>query len=254
MTDKPFLHAYRVSDVDMPLVPAPADRSWMHNPYVAAERCLPIVMANQSGWFLLSAHNFHVHWTTNRGHRDALTIDYDIGQYPNPLPYPAESNFGGGILTFRPPYLFRTSPGYNLLVRGPANVPIEGAVPLEGLVETDWTASTFTINWQLTASDVYVSKGDPIAMLVPQRRGDLEQFETKFCDLEFEPGLDGEYRAYVNGRVQWKRDAHTEGTLAFERGWQRHYYQGQTVLGVKAPEHQTRRNLQSFLVMKKVHD
>lgn len=232
--------------MQMPLVPAPPDRKWMNEPYVAAERCLPIVVANQGGWFLLSAHNFHVHWNMSRGHVNAMTIDYEVGQYPNPQPYPAESNFGGGILTFRPPYLFKTSPGYNLLVRGPANLPIEGATPLEGLVETDWTASTFTVNWQLTAPDVYVSRGDPIAMLVPHKRDDLEEFETRFCDLKDNPELEAEYLAYRDGRSQWKQDANKEGTTANERGWQRHYYQGQTVLGVKSPEHRTRRNLQSF--------
>jgi hypothetical protein len=41
----------------------------------------------------------------------------DAGQY---LPL---SHFGNGILTWNLPLLFRTPPGYNLLVRGPANYP-----------------------------------------------------------------------------------------------------------------------------------
>src|SRR3712207_8402233 len=34
---------------------------------------------------------------------------------------PARSHFGSGILTWNLPFLFRTPPGYNLHVRGPAN-------------------------------------------------------------------------------------------------------------------------------------
>jgi hypothetical protein len=243
---KRFLHAYRVSDVDMPLVPAPAEREWMSDPYVAAERCLPIVMANQSGWLLLSAHCFTAHW--NGGPKAS---DIEITYADGPEPYPAESVFGQGIITFRPPYLFRTSPGYNLLVRGPANYPSDGACPLEGLVETDWTFATFTVNWQLTQSlpfvqSVRVHVGDPIAMLVPQRRSELEQFETRILELDADPAVAEEYRAYRDSRAQFKSDRLTPGTRAQERGWERHYYQGRTVLGQKAPEHQTRRHLQGF--------
>ena len=48
------------------------------------------------------------------------------------------SHFGDGILTWHLPILFRTPPGYNLLVRGPANYPKDAVSPLEGIVETDW--------------------------------------------------------------------------------------------------------------------
>jgi hypothetical protein len=214
----------------------------MDNPYVAAGRCLPIVMANQGGWLLLSAHRFSVHWAGLSGHKNSLVITWLKGEPP----YPAESNFGGGIITFRPPYLFRTSPGYNLLVRGPANYPIAGVAPIEGLIETDWTASTFTMNWQMTNSDAYFEIGDPIAMLVPQKRSDLEQFDVGMQTLSDNPELESEYIAYRDSRSQWKEDANKGGTYANERGWQRHYYQGKTVLGVKAAEHQTRRHLKSF--------
>ncbi len=66
--------------------------------------------------------------------------------------YPATSMFGHGILTFHIPFLVRTHPGYNLLVRGPANMPRDGVSPLEGIVETDWAVATFTMSWQLTLS------------------------------------------------------------------------------------------------------
>ena len=90
-----------------------------------------------------------------------------------------KSHFGHGILTWSLPYLFRTSPGFNLLVRGPANRPKDGASPLEGIVETDWSPATFTVNWMLTRPHlpVHFSRSEPIAMVVPCRRGELEAFE-----------------------------------------------------------------------------
>jgi Family of unknown function (DUF6065) len=39
------------------------------------------------------------------------------------------SHFGDGIRTWHLPMLFRTPPGYKLLVRGPANYPKEAVYP-----------------------------------------------------------------------------------------------------------------------------
>ena len=62
-------------------------------------------------------------------------------------------NFGHGVLTWHLNYLFRTSPGYNLYARGPANWPKDGIVPLEGIIETDWSVATFTMNWKVTVKN-----------------------------------------------------------------------------------------------------
>ena len=42
------------------------------------------------------------------------------------------SHFGNGILTWHLPMLFRTPPGYNLSVRGPANYPKDAVCPFRG--------------------------------------------------------------------------------------------------------------------------
>jgi hypothetical protein len=158
----------------MRLARAEGARAWMESTDARfANRCLPMLIANQAGWMLLSEHAFTVTWDGGGG-LDSVTIEPRSG----PKPYPAASHFGHGILTFSLPFLFKTSPGYNLLVRGPPNLPKDGIAPLEGLVETDWSPATFTVNWQLTRPDVPVTfeVGEPIAMLVPQARGELERF------------------------------------------------------------------------------
>ena len=45
---------------------------------------------------------------------------------------PMSSHFGYGILTWTLPYLFRTPPDWNLLARGPSNLPKDGIQALEG--------------------------------------------------------------------------------------------------------------------------
>jgi hypothetical protein len=90
----------------------------------------------------------------------------------------AASHFGYGILTFSVGYLFRTPPGYNLYVRGPANLHKDGIAALEGIVETDWSEAPFTMNWQVTRRNhpIVFEEGEPIAMISLIRRGELERF------------------------------------------------------------------------------
>ena len=54
------------------------------------------------------------------GNRRGLMIVPDKRDASQLLP---ASHFGSGILTWHLPLLFRTPPGYDLLVRGPANHP-----------------------------------------------------------------------------------------------------------------------------------
>ncbi len=87
---------------------------------------------------------------------------------------PVAAMFGYGIVTWMIPYPFRTDPGWNLLVRGPANHPEDGVSPLEGLVETEdrtvprtmfWSTASFTMSWELTrpGAPVRFEAGEPFA-------------------------------------------------------------------------------------------
>lgn len=63
---------------------------------------------------------------------------------------PAVSHFGSGTLTFHIPCLFKTDSGTNLFVTGPLNRPKDGIAALTGIIETDWSPYTFTMNWRFT--------------------------------------------------------------------------------------------------------
>jgi len=201
-----------------------------------------MVMANQAGWFLLSGHSFTVYWSGEDG-LDALRIFYLSGSKP----YPAVSAFGHGILTFQIPYLFRTSPGFNLLVRGPANCPKDGACALEGLVETDWAQSTFTMNWQITRAHhtVTFEVGEPVAMIVPQARGTLERFDPSFADIDTEPELASGFRGWARSRREFIGSTRMSPPGA-KRLWQDDYRRGTAPDGSAVEEHQRSLRLRPF--------
>src|SRR5262249_11468483 len=150
-----------------------------------ANRCLPLLVANQGGWVLLTPVPFEATWSGEPS-PSGTTIEFS-DELPHPRP--VASHFGYGIVTWAVPFLFRTPPGYNLLARGPANWPKDGISPLEGLVETDWAVTTFTMNWKITRPDVTVrfEEREPFCMIVPQRRGELEAFRPRFEELGDHP-------------------------------------------------------------------
>jgi hypothetical protein len=106
----------------------------------------------------------------------------------------ALSHFGSGLLALVLPRLFRTPPGFGLLVRGITNEVNDNAVPLDGVVETDWSPDTFTMNWKLVRPDVRVQfkKGDAVCMLQPFALDLLERFD---CSFESYDALPADVRA-----------------------------------------------------------
>ncbi len=228
----------------MRIIRASAARSWMEaTGEHFANRCLPLLIANQAGWFILNSHSLYVTWD---GGDDAssLHIEYLLGSKP----YPAVSHFGYGILTWNIPYLFRTPPGVNLLVRGPTNFPKDGSYPLEGVVETDWSMATFTMNWKLTCVNEPILFGldEPICMIVPQQRGALEAFRPEIRDLEDEPEAYNGYQHWSEDRRQFLTDLEVPGSEAAVTSWQKDYFQGIVPGGVRVTGHQTRLKLRDF--------
>jgi hypothetical protein len=227
----------------LPLVPAPTRREWMeHTPEHFAMRCLPMLLANQAGWWLLNDHPLQVTWDGSND-PDGLRLEW-LGDERGM----AISNFGFGILTWNTPYLFRTPPGTNLHVRGPANHPRDGMFALEGVVETDWTMATFTINWKVTRANkaLLFERGDPICQLVPVRRGELETYTPRQRSLEDAPELKAGYEAWRDSR--WAFQHQELDSACIDAGWQKHYFRGQEVDGHVAPRgaHQLKLVLRGF--------
>lgn len=235
--------------LDMPIVRAPQERVWMNETRVRfAYRCLPLLLANQHGWLILNSHKIKSVWR-GTDEQESTKITFAKGSQP---PYSAQSHFGHGILTFSLPYLFRTPPGYNLIVRGPTNSPKDGIQPLDGVVETDWASATFTMNWIFTRSDypVVFEKGEPIAMIYPVRRSEIEAFHGEIHDVDDHPEQKQKYNEWSEERRKWNEDLHVPGSEAAQKGWQKDYFQGMND-GVKVQDHQTRLNLHEFVKVKR---
>lgn len=232
------------------LTPAPRWRDWMNATQERwANRCLPLLMANEAGWTLLNPAAFTVTWN-GQDSSEALSIEFDGGVPPRQVF--VDSHFGYGVLTWRVPYLFRTPPGWNLLARGPANWPKDGICALEGLVETDWTTATFTMNWKLTRPDhpVRFEADEPFCMVVPQRRGELESFAPEIRDLTrdreaYEASLKMSQRRHeLQVRKFLGRYSPDFADAQYE--WEREYFKGLRPDGTRAAEHQTQLRLPPF--------
>jgi hypothetical protein len=214
----PRLIAYRTSDSAHGIDPAPRKRSWMEaTPKRYAYRCLPLSIANQAGWLIRTEHEVRVTWLGG----DAL--NRLLVQAPGGN---ASSHFGSGILTFQIPYLFRTPDGWNLWVRGPTNAPKDGICALDGVVETDTTYASFTMNWKLTRThhEIRFAPGEPICMVFPQQRGMLESFDPQIDDLP--ATVRAKYEAWRKDRSSFVSELQVPGSAAQEAEWQRDYMQG----------------------------
>jgi hypothetical protein len=147
------------------LRPSPVRRHWMDQSGLAYQ-CLPMVVANQWGWQLLCPTDVRATWD---GSLDRLGLWVEVDpKYSKAI----MTRFGQGIITFSPPWLFRTSPGWDLYAKGPSNRWKANCVALEGIIETWWLPYTFTFNWKIIEpGTVTFSKGESLGQLVPVPHG-----------------------------------------------------------------------------------
>ena len=232
-----------------PLVPGATERKWMddfgdRHPY----RCLPMVVANTTGWDLLCPHSFTAWWTGGPNMED-IQIRPDDGTAPDVLARNVVSHFTRGVLTFHTGYLFRTEPGWDLWTGGAPNHVKDGIQPLSGIVETDWLPFPFTMNWHFTRPG-YVSfkKGEPFAFIMPVPHNGYEDVQPVLKKLTEEPDLHRQYLAWGQSRNSFldKLSANDEETV--KAGWQRHYFKGEIVTGDTRPEghaHVSRRRMKT---------
>lgn len=252
----PLLTAYHINTtMDVPIIPAVTRREWMNETYNFAYNCLPLNIANQHGWLLISPVSFVAEWNGGERPEDTMIEFIDDSEDDNYKGHRmVSSHFGFGIITFMPPYLFRTPPGYNLHVRGPANYVKPGIQALEGVVETDWLAATFTMNWRLSIPDyaVYFHRGDPFCMVTPVKRGEVESFETRVVDIRKEPEVHDAYMTWSRKRDETLRkhaEALASGTTDHKDfpPPERDYIRGYSADGQERfREHQTRLHVKPF--------
>jgi hypothetical protein len=209
-----------------PLIrPASPKRDWMDaTPESFAYRCLPLNIANAHGWEVLSSCSFEAAWNGAMG-TEGVTIRAPDGVDEVTKPV---SIFGQGVLTFHVAGLFRTPPGWNLWVGGSPNAGKDGISPLNGIVETDWSPYTFTMNWRFTRPDHWVrfEAGEPIAFLFPVRRDALEQFTTRYARMQDDPQLMRQFEAWSRSRNAFQEKVRLNPPKTPSAKWQKNYYRG----------------------------
>ena len=226
--------------------PGGAQRDWMEaTPESFAYRCLPLSIANTHGWEIINPSPVEAWWDGGAG-VDAVKVEVRGEAHPISTPV---SMFGQGVLTFHVPGLFRTPAGWNLWVGGPPNLAKDGIAPLSGLVETDWSPFTFTMNWRFTRPNhrVRFEADEPFAFVFPVERSALERFEPRFAPLESAPQLEAQFHEWSASRDAFQRAVVESPPTKPADRWQKHYYRGVDATGCRhIDDHRTKSHARAF--------
>jgi len=240
------LECYPMNQRPPDLVPGRQSRDWMdafssRHPY----RCLPLNMANTTGWEILCPFAFTAEWNGGK-HQVDLIITPDQ-PHPDSTHF-VTSHFSHGVLTMHPQYLFRTPPGWGLLCSGSPNHIKDGIQPLTGLIETDWLPFPFTMNWLFTRPGrIRFEKGEPFCFIVPIEHRKAEAFEPVIRSLESNPNVQGQFDAWHRSRTDFNNRLASGDPEAAKEAWQRFYFKGEIpeALGAAPDTHVNKRRLKS---------
>jgi Family of unknown function (DUF6065) len=231
-----------------PLIrPAEPTRAWMDaTPEAFAYRCLPLNIANAHGWEILTPAGFSAYWRGGNTTADVI-IRPDAGMPATAAPV---SLFGQGTLTIHIMGLFRTAPGWNLFAGGSPNSAKDGIAPLSGVIETDWSPYTFTMNWRFTRRNHWVrfEANEPICFIQPTLRDGLERMNPKFVPLKDNPDAARQFAAWSESRNSFQAKVAEEAPSSGSDQWQKRYYRGLDMddkPGV--PDHRARLRLKPFV-------
>jgi hypothetical protein len=132
-----------------------------------------------------------------------------------------------------------------------ATVAPDAISPLEGIVETDWARSAFSINWKFTREfmPVRVEIDEPICTIVSQRRGELEEFTPEFRPIASDDDAHRRQESFILSHQELgQAQAATDTTVSDKVPWQGDDTRGVHANGeAGAPDHRTRRGLRPFV-------
>ena len=240
------LDCYKIHEWAPTIVPGQGRREWMdafqdRHPY----RCLPLTMANCSGWEILCPVGLTIEWDGGLMEEN-IRITGDEA-WP-PVKNVADSHFRRGIVTFHTGHLFRTDPGWSVWTMGPPNEPKDGIYPLQGVVETEWLPFPFTMNWQLTRpGKVRFEKGEPFCFITLVQDKKLEEIQPTLRLLADNPSLNEEFKVWAESRGDFNKRLQSREAEAMKEKWQRHYMKGEKVSGGQSDSHVTKRKLKAPL-------
>lgn len=225
---------------------APQRRDWMDaSPESFAYRCLPLNIANAHGWELLSPCGFEAEWNGGPAVNDVV-VRPDPG---TPIEDAPVALFGQGVLTFHVSGLFRTPPGYSLWAGGPPNAAKDGIAPLSGVIETDWSPYSFTMNWRFTRPGhvIRFEENEPFCFFFPVERALAERMTPRIAPIEAEPDLKRRFETWSASRDAFQAQVEAHPPAAPADKWQKFYYRGVDADGAPGPQdHRAKLRLAEF--------
>lgn len=180
MLDK-YINIYRFLNNEKTAKPLSPKREWMKNS--GGLNCPPMMLGNTLGWYYGLEEDITFNWNGSNAPGSVKITNTITGKDVSSSI--ANNNFGEGVITFGGERgYFETSEGYSLLISGPSNMWIDGIHPCTGVVETDWSAFPFPMNWKITqiGKDILIPKDYPIMCFIPIKISDFEEFKINYKD------------------------------------------------------------------------
>ena len=238
------LQCFKMHDQVPELVPGKPERAWMDAFGTRfAYRCLPLLMANTTGWEILCPFDFTIEWNGGPEIEDVVIYPDDLYQS---IGHFVTSHFSRGIVTFHTGYLFRTPPGWAIWTSGAPNHIKDGIAPLSGLVETDWLPFPFTMNWIMTRPGiVHFKKDEPFCFIHMLEHNKMDAVKPVMSSIHDDPELFAQFSAWSKSRADFNAKLRERDSETTKAGWQKHYFTGTMPenLGDAPDDHVNRRRL-----------
>lgn len=190
----------RTEDTEIfPIVPLNVKRKWMNDTRQKfAYKCLPLNIANQYGFAVLSPSDFTIDWWGGKGSGE---VDIQVFSDNQRIVDGFQNYFGEATFTLHLDFVIQTPEGYSTYIRGIPNELKHGIKPLDAIVETDWLPYTFTYNFVVTEPGVYhFKKGEPLFAFFPIERNTVENFKLKTISMKDNKDFHTDFKEYEKAR------------------------------------------------------
>lgn len=169
------VEAYTIdqNDTNMEIVPGICERSWFA-PH--AYRCAPLKVANRAGWDLRLNESVVVEWN---GAPHLSDVEVIKGENV------AESVFGMGTFTLTVGYIWKLSPGWQLMVMPIPNGDLGDCEAMTAVMEPEILNYPWFLTMRMFAVGLTrITPGQRVARVMPVRIGEYEDSSFKIYNRE----------------------------------------------------------------------